>query len=42
MAGKGSTPRPIDRKSWDNSPLWRNRELRIKKEKEENKKDGTL
>lgn len=23
-AGKGSKPRPIDRKQWDNSKLWHN------------------
>lgn len=23
-AGKGSKPRPIDRKAWDNSKLWDN------------------
>ena len=23
MAGKGSKPRPYDRKAWDDCPLWR-------------------
>ena len=23
MAGKGSKPRPYDRKAWDSCPLWR-------------------
>ena len=22
QAGKGDTPRPVDRKKWDSSPLW--------------------
>ena len=37
MAGKGSVKRPVDREKWDNSPYWKNREERIKREKEEKK-----
>ncbi len=38
MAGKGSRPRPVDQDKWENAPLWRNREIKIKKERKENGK----
>jgi hypothetical protein len=34
-AGKGSKPRPVDRKKWDESPLWDN----LKKKKKQTEKD---
>lgn len=35
MAGKGSAPRPIDRKGWEESPFWKNKEQKQKEAKSE-------
>jgi hypothetical protein len=32
-AGKGSRPRPVDKKAYDNCPLWANIEKKKKTEK---------
>ena len=33
MAGKGDTPRPVDRKKWDEAEYWKRLEKRKKRKK---------
>jgi len=39
MAGKGSTPRPVDRAKWDSCPLWLTREQRKQADREAREQD---